>query len=371
MAHSNNDISSLEDFSLVSPSVERYLLAMTEEEQVRALRLAVVEVNQPRKRLEWDCSSEERYCVDLSKKGDFSSYKRFPVTGTALMLPGFLTPGVTYYWRVLNGKEEVISDTYSFHTSSLLSVRMMAIEGLFNMRDLGGWKASGGKRIPYGLIYRGGNFSILTPLGKKILIEDLAIKTEIDLRADGKNELNDSRVEYFKAGTGQYTYIIPGYVLHGASDMPSLIREYDPLLTPSLKRIFEKLADPSSYPIYFHCNAGADRTGTLAFLLEGLLGVSYADITRDFELTSFSTQGARYRSGLKDNLSFDDSGIYENSTDNLIAFGKMHELIMKNYPTKDGTLLSSIERYLKEVPGISEETINMVRKNILDGGAFS
>lgn len=344
-------------------------MAKTEEKQIRALRLAVVNAGQSRKRLEWDGSSEERYYVDLSKKRDFSSYKRFLVTGTALSLPGFLVPGATYYWRASNAKEEALANTYSFHTSSLLSVRMMAIDGLFNMRDLGGWKA--GKRIPYGLIYRGGNFSILTPLGKKILIEDLAIKTEIDLRADGKNELNDSRVEYFKAGMGQYTYIIPGYVIHGASDMPSLIREYDPLLTSSLKRIFKKLADPSSYPIYFHCNAGADRTGTLAFLLEGLLGVSYADITRDFELTSFSTQGARYRSGLKDELSFDDSGIYENSTGNLIAFGKMHKLIMKNYPTKEGTLLSSIERYLKEVPGISKETIDMVRKNILDGGAIS
>ena len=40
--------------------------------------------------------------------------------------------------------------------------------------------------------------------------------------------------------------------------------------------------------IYFHCHGGADRTGTLAFLLEGLLGVSESDMAKDFELTTYS-----------------------------------------------------------------------------------
>ena len=40
--------------------------------------------------------------------------------------------------------------------------------------------------------------------------------------------------------------------------------------------------------VYFHCHGGADRTGTLAFLLEGLLGVSESDMSKDFELTTYS-----------------------------------------------------------------------------------
>ena len=40
-------------------------------------------------------------------------------------------------------------------------------------------------------------------------------------------------------------------------------------------------------PVYFHCKTGADRTGTLAFLIESLLGVTETDKSIDFELTSF------------------------------------------------------------------------------------
>ena len=48
---------------------------------------------------------------------------------------------------------------------------------------------------------------------------------------------------------------------------------------------------------YFHCYSGADRTGYIAMLIEGLLGVSEKDCTIDYELTSFSVSGGRYRIG--------------------------------------------------------------------------
>ena len=41
-----------------------------------------------------------------------------------------------------------------------------------------------------------------------------------------------------------------------------------------------------NYPIIFHCNGGADRTGSLAFILGALQGVSEADLIKDYEFTS-------------------------------------------------------------------------------------
>ena len=56
----------------------------------------------------------------------------------------------------------------------------------------------------------------------------------------------------------------------------------------SVKKIFELLADTDNYPIYLHCEGGADRTGVICYLLNALLGVSDEDLLTDFELTSFS-----------------------------------------------------------------------------------
>ena len=57
-----------------------------------------------------------------------------------------------------------------------------------------------------------------------------------------------------------------------------------------------------------HCNEGASRTGTGAFLVEALLGVSYEDMVRDYELTNFSQSGSkRWRThAYNDEVGFED-----------------------------------------------------------------
>ena len=49
--------------------------------------------------------------------------------------------------------------------------------------------------------------------------------------------------------------------------------------------------------MYFHCIGGADRTGTLAFLIEALLGVNEGDMSKDYELTSFYSERLRNDNG--------------------------------------------------------------------------
>ena len=47
--------------------------------------------------------------------------------------------------------------------------------------------------------------------------------------------------------------------------------------------------------IYFHCTHGADRTGTIAYLIEALLGVDESDRITDYELTTLAGQSDRTR----------------------------------------------------------------------------
>ena len=68
-------------------------------------------------------------------------------------------------------------------------------------------------------------------------------------------------------------------------------------------RCFKIFLEPGNYPIDFHCIAGADRTGSLAFVLGAVLGVPEAELVEDYTLTSFSTSGKRQadkmRKGMK------------------------------------------------------------------------
>jgi hypothetical protein len=47
--------------------------------------------------------------------------------------------------------------------------------------------------------------------------------------------------------------------------------------------------------VYIHCTHGSDRTGTLVYLAEALLGVSDEDRDRDFDLTALSGRADRTR----------------------------------------------------------------------------
>ncbi|NIY15095.1 MAG: hypothetical protein GWM98_09415, partial [Nitrospinaceae bacterium] len=60
-------------------------------------------------------------------------------------------------------------------------------------------------------------------------------------------------------------------------------------------KIFQVFADRENYPVLFHCVGGADRGGTVAFLLNGLLGKDREHLIRDFELTTLSVWGERSR----------------------------------------------------------------------------
>ena len=53
--------------------------------------------------------------------------------------------------------------------------------------------------------------------------------------------------------------------------------------------------DKNSYPIDFHCIGGTDRTGTLAYLLNGFLGVAEEDLIRDYEMSFIGSGGVDKR----------------------------------------------------------------------------
>ena len=101
------------------------------------------------------------------------------------------------------------------------------------------------------------------------MLEIFGIKTEIDLREE---------TETFKDALGSR-------VKHKYYDMVM----YDNIFTNTgkkkIRELFSDLSDPDNYPIYLHCTYGVDRTGTVCYLLEALLGVSRGDCLKEYGLS--------------------------------------------------------------------------------------
>ena len=103
--------------------------------------------------------------------------------------------------------------------------------------------------------------------------------------------------------------------------------------------MFSTLADESRYPVYMHCTGGADRTGTVSFLINALCGVDEATLIKDYEITSFSVYGER------------------NSKTTEYDFAKF----LAQLKTYDGDILSEkTENYMKAI-GVTDTEIYNIR----------
>lgn len=209
----------------------------------------------------WEADGES--VLEISETPDFADVLRYRATNAASVYN--LKAQTRYYWRVDN------SETQTFETESFFPC-FKYIDGITNVRDLGN------AFIKQGLLYRGSELNshvAVTPKGLCSLKGELKIRTVLDLRGKTEECENPYGGDYFNIPARAYAEYIEDLETN--------------------RNIFELLADESLYPIYFHCWGGADRTGTVAFLLGALLGVPYETLVADYEITSLSIWGERSR----------------------------------------------------------------------------
>lgn len=174
-----------------------------------------------------------------------------------------------------------------FQTDS--PTRRIELQGAFNFRDLGGYQSLGGRRVRWRRIFRADNLSLLTDQDHGILA-GLSLATVIDLRTNAEIE-RTGRIR--PSVNYAYHHIPMADVLPDTTDprwsSPDFVAmRYGDMLAdagPRMRAALDIIAAPSVHPLVFHCAAGKDRTGIVAVVVLGLLGVRPDDIIADYGLT--------------------------------------------------------------------------------------
>ena len=266
-----------------------------------------------------------------------------------------LKRGTQYEWCVISssGKKSGVG---TFKTDEY--VRFLSCGKLFNVRDCGGWTTLDGKKVKQGLLYRGGEINEkqfdmnhtknVTEEGKEIFVKDLGIKRQIDLRND--NEAHD--MTYCPMNRDGAKESDPDFVYYTRLEIDSYSNGLNTkVYQNNIKTCFEQyLTNIDNEPIYCNCYGGADRTGTLCFLVGAILGMSYTDLIIDYEATSFSNN-------------------YKAHNVNQ-SYSKWPDMIdsIKKWSFYDETkpLKEIIETYLTTVCGVSASSIEKIREIMLE-----
>lgn len=173
----------------------------------------------------------------------------------------------------------------------------IALEGVFNFRDVGGLATHDGGQIQRGRLYRSGTPDRITVAAARRARLELRIQTVIDLRHP--DELRDA--------PSRGPLIAGDVIRHHISPVPTdrpnaeqvaeMNRHFGQtreLMSPEryllhLQRAGTRYGEAaqviaqSAGPVLIHCFAGKDRTGLLTGLVLGVAGVPVEQIAMDYE----------------------------------------------------------------------------------------
>ena len=188
---------------------------------------------------------------------------------------GKVVGGKTFHNEVPNVQTPFATDHKTGTVKPLDQVRWINTSQTPNARDLGGWACDGGT-VKYGKIFRGGEPA---QTDVDLLTREIGVSAELELQGTegGISNALDGKVDYCCPLNGSYW----AYYANIFNSKNQAKEAFE----------FVILSICHNKPLYVHCSAGADRTGTVICILEGILGVSQSDCDKDYELTSFACSG--------------------------------------------------------------------------------
>lgn len=205
-----------------------------------------------------------------------------------------LIPQQRYEYNIVkndgNGGETIASGFINTEGN----LRMLNLNTLHNVRDIGGWTTTEGERTQYGLIYRG---SELHGNSNNAAAEDIAEMHRLGALAE--LDLRGMASPPTVSGFGDDVPYLNLYMQDQQSG--GMLPIYDTEIREAFDFILDNLRHKRS--VYVHCTYGADRTGTVIGLIESCIGLTPDAVYKDYELSTFSSfVGLRTKSNLQSRL---------------------------------------------------------------------
>ena len=292
-------------------------------------------------------SAPKEVLLRVSENSDMSNPMDFKGSEIEAEIYNFKI-GKTYYYQVVGTYKSAFKSEIKSFTVSNNTPRNLYVDGVENVRDLGGWSLEGGHVYKQGLIYRTAQFnyaksgntfkSAPTELGLKVLKQDLKIKTDIDLRRTLAFDNNDEVSGITSSPLGSDVTYLPLPMKYGGENIFDVEKNIE-----NIKSFFEALSDINNYTISFNCMRGTDRTGALAYVLGAILGMSEEDLNMDYLFSNFARLGGVVR---------------------LNGISSKFVAGIKN--SEGDTYSMKATNYLISTCGVSLETINQIKNILID-----
>lgn len=249
-----------------------------------------------------------------------------------------------------------------------LAERHLTLQGVFNFRDVGGYRAAGGNTVAWRRLFRadgihrlnGADLDRVASLGLRTVI-DLRTPAELAERGRFPVELIPTAHHHLPVLEAVWDQDRLRELAADVEAAPFLAARYEEMLDqggPALARAFDLLADPASYPAVFHCAAGKDRTGVLAALTLSLLGVAEEDIAGDYALSQLAM--ARMSEWIVANV----PGARDAMVNQPAAFLEAPVEAMHLFLAGLRQSYGSAERYVSSI-GVQPNAIRALRSNLL------
>jgi protein-tyrosine phosphatase len=161
--------------------------------------------------------------------------------------------------------------------------RFLGVDGMPNLRDVGGYPLTSGGSTRWGVLYRAGAPGLLTPVGYQ-RFTTLGLRSIIDLRE--QTEIDHLPTPPSVAQLHHIPLFRTRIAIEHIEDLLSVYRVTLRDCGDSFAAVVNLLGQPDAFPALVHCSAGKDRTGMVVAIILSALGVAAELVAEDYGRTA-------------------------------------------------------------------------------------